>query len=148
MQLNSGQGWPSTSPAASLPVADTRAAGPLDILVVEDDDRARRALELALGHMGHLVIGASSAAEAAALLGAFKVDLVISDHALPDGTCENVLKALRNHAPRVPTIAVSGNNSETLKSEMLAAGFDAWLSKPMDMAHLQRAACQVLGRPL
>src|SRR5687768_1918229 len=125
MQIETGQGCPYTQiGGASCADADR----PLDILLVEDDPVACRALELALGHMGHLVMSARSAADAVALLDVFKIDLVISDHRLPDGTSDDVLKAVRSRAPGVPTIATSGLPDARVKEQMIAAGFDGWLS--------------------
>ena len=121
---------------------------PLSILLVEDDPHLRRSLELSLSHLGHVVLCASRAAEVRPMLQGFQVDLVISDHRLPDGTSAEVMKTIRDIAPRVPAIVMSGYMDAEMKDSARSTGYAASVSKPIDTGLLQRAACKALGRPL
>lgn len=80
----------------------------LSILLVEDDMNLRRALEMSLSHLGHVVLCASKAADVKPMLEGFRVDLIISDHRLPDGTSDEVMATIRDVAPNVPAIVMSG----------------------------------------
>jgi DNA-binding NtrC family response regulator len=121
---------------------------PLSILLVEDDAHLRRAMELALAQHGHVVLSASRASQVPGMLLGFQVDLVISDHRLPDGTSSEVMNAIRELAPQVPAMVISGYMDDETTDAMRAEGFRACLSKPIDTGRLQRAACKALGRPL
>jgi CheY-like chemotaxis protein len=104
----------------------------LDILVVEDDAAQRRAMELTLGHLGHLVVSASGLSEAARMLRTFDVDVVICDVRLSDGLGTELFELWPPGVRRKPTIAVSCDRDPGLADRCKRAGFDAFLAKPLD----------------
>lgn len=129
---------------------DTAAITPprtLDILVLEDDDSTRRLLDTMLAGLGHRVIGSKSVKEANALLKTFLFDLLLCDLQLPDGTGLDVVK----HMPKehkLYKIIISGHSEPEDIAKSKAAGFDAHLVKPVDIALLQRTVWQLTGQPL
>ena len=119
----------------------------LDILVLEDDDSTRRVLDAILGGLGHRVIGSKSVKEAQALLGVFVFDLLLCDLSLPDGSGLDVIR----HVPKdhkVHKIIISGYGDPEDLARSKAAGFDAHLVKPVDVALLQREVWRLTGQPL
>lgn len=112
--------------------------GSLDVLVVEDHPAARRALELSLGHLGHLVFTAGTVEEACQLLRGLAVDVVVCDYALPDGDPAALLARWPQAARRVPTIAISGLLDPDLDARCCGMGCDAFLHKPLHIDVLDR----------
>ena len=108
----------------------------LDVLVVEDDDRVRRGLELSLGHLGHLVFAVSTIAAARSLLRGFQVDVVVCDYSLPDGDACALLDGWPTGQRRVPAIVISGRIDGLARCR--EAGVDAFLSKSLAFDELAR----------
>ncbi|MEZ0228837.1 MAG: response regulator [Planctomycetota bacterium] len=105
------------------------------ILLVEDNAMNRRLVRDLLVHRGHVIIEATTVAEARELLaGEPDVDLVLMDLQLPDGSGQDVLGSIRERADlrSLPVLAVTASAMQGEKERLLAAGFDAYLSKPID----------------
>ena len=71
----------SSSMIATAP--EKRAAMPLDVLVVEDDASARRAIETAVRALGHDCRAAGDGDRAWSLLEQRRADVVIADWEMP-----------------------------------------------------------------
>src|SRR5687767_8278293 len=78
------------------------------LLIVEDDNDLRTAMSIGLRMEGYSVQGAGSVEEAQDLLNQERVDLLITDWYLPDGTGAQVCAAGRKANPHLPIIALSG----------------------------------------
>ncbi|WP_408097010.1 response regulator [Peredibacter sp. HCB2-198] len=106
-----------------------------NILVVDDSPDARNLLEIILEDHGYMPIKAASGEEAMALLGTFKIDLIISDLEMKNGDGHwllSKLKALKN-APKI--IIVSGDIRAT-EEYILSLGALAFFRKPFTLKHL------------
>ena len=117
----------------------------LTVLVVEDYDSARKAFCLIVRSCGAAALGASNGEEALRLAAASRPDVVFCDIRLPGGIDGfQVLERLHAiHDLRdVPVIAMSGVGSSVELEQVVAAGFDAHLMKPVTSdvieAHLRR----------
>lgn len=100
-----------------------------------------------LAGLGHRVIGSKSVNEAKALLTTFVFDLLLCDLQLPDGSGLDVAP----HVPKdhkVHKIIISGHGDPDDIARSKAAGFDAHLTKPIDIGLLQRTVWQLTGQPL
>ena len=83
--------------------------GPLlTILAVDDDELVLLNTADMLSEHGHRVLSARSAQDALVMLGQLKVDLVITDHAMPQMTGVQLAEQLRVSHPQLPVILVSG----------------------------------------
>ena len=84
------------------------------------------------------LIGASMGHLGLALAEQEPPDLVLLDVHLPDMSGEEVLEHLRASAgtASVPVIVLSADATSAHKARMLAAGADAYLTKPLDLPHL------------
>jgi len=88
-----------------------------DILVVEDEAQQRSEIAEALQQAGHRVDTASGGNQALARLQEKRVDLLITDLLMEEGTGFDVLHWVQEKAPGLPVIVCSSYaKSETLKS--------------------------------
>ncbi|HKV06856.1 MAG TPA: ATP-binding protein [Thermoanaerobaculia bacterium] len=118
------------------------ADSPLRILLVEDHVDTAEAMAELLRAVGHQVETASSVAQALAVARDPQgFDLVLSDLGLPDG---NGLELMRELSARYGFrgIALSGYGMEEDVRQSLAAGFQAHLTKPVNVEALKAAIRQ------
>lgn len=104
---------------------------PLRILVVDDDSDTLNVLRRLLAKDGHEVLTGQSVAGALELARAGgRIDLLISDIALPDGSGCDLMAAVKAlHG--APGIALSGYVDERDKQRAADAGFCVHLNKPV-----------------
>jgi CheY-like chemotaxis protein len=107
------------------------------ILLVEDDDTNRKLVRIVLGD-GYRISEAVSVEQALALLQHEKPDLLLLDIRLGDGSGLDVIRAVRADPAfdQVPALAITAQAMKDDESRFLAAGFDAYLSKPIDTRRL------------
>jgi CheY-like chemotaxis protein len=106
------------------------------VLLVEDHDDTRHAVERLLQRWGYEVESASSVAEAREKAGASRFDILLSDLGLPDGTGTDLMKELRRLGP-IAGIAVSGFGMEEDVRRSRDAGFSEHLTKPLNAQRLK-----------
>ncbi|MBI3867241.1 MAG: response regulator [Verrucomicrobia bacterium] len=109
------------------------------ILLVEDHDQTRITLARLLTQRGHEVAMAGNIEEALARAQTFAFDLVLSDLGLPDGSGHDLIAELRRMRPACRSIAISGYGMESDTRRSTDAGFDAHLTKPVDIQALEKA---------
>ena len=127
---------PAALPAPTLPAnAHERR---WRILLIEDNDDARRMLSRLLDMEGHEVLEASTATEGLRLAGLQLPELAIVDIGLPEMTGYELAQRLRADAATgtMGLIAMTGYGQEEDRETALAAGFDFHLVKPVDVKHL------------
>jgi CheY-like chemotaxis protein len=107
------------------------------ILLVEDDDINRKLVRIVLGD-GYRISEAVSVEQALDLLQQEKPDLLLLDIRLGDGSGLDVIRAVRADPAfdQVPALAITAQAMKDDESRFLAAGFDAYLSKPIDTRRL------------
>jgi signal transduction histidine kinase len=126
---------------------------PLDgvaVLLVDDDADAREALSAVLEQCGATVRITDSVAAALAALGESVPEVIISDIAMPgaDGyALIEQLKRLDGSGSQVPALAVTAYAGAEDRRRALAAGFQAWLPKPVDAVALVAAVARLVRRP-
>lgn len=116
------------------------AKAPTRVLIVEDQLDTLEMLTLSLQQRGFQVLACDSAKEALTILEKHRVDILISDIAMPSMDGLQLIKDLRQQAPHtnMPAIALTGYASKTDVKAALAAGFDLHLPKPIDPTYLVR----------
>ena len=108
----------------------------VQVLLVEDHVDTARVLGRILKNAGFDVSHAATVAEARALAGGRRFDLLISDVGLPDGSGLELMKTLRD-AQGLTGIALSGFGTEDDLAASREAGFAAHLTKPVDWERLR-----------
>ena len=78
------------------------------MLVVDDEELYRRALERILQRVGHAVISARDASEALAIVAAQPIDLVLADIRMPGLSGLELVRQIHEFAPDLPCIVITG----------------------------------------
>lgn len=111
------------------------SASRLKALVVDDEPRIRRALELMLGRAGYDVRTASTAAEGLAAAVLSEPDVLLIDLVLPDGEGTGLCRQIREFSA-APIVLLSAVDDEREKVRALDAGADDYLTKPFGIDEL------------
>lgn len=108
--------WLPVTNLAAPQVTESEAPAPLPtlvqrkhVLVVDDDELVLVNTVVMLEELGHTAVKASSAAAALALLkDSADIDMVVTDHAMPDMTGLELARTLATERPGLPVLLVSG----------------------------------------
>ena len=123
----------------------------MDILLVEDNAINQLVAKRLLERRGHAVTAVDSGQAALDMLRETSYDCVLMDVEMPGLNGLETLGMLRDAsvfgpAAAVPVVALTAHAVKGYRERMLAAGFDDYVSKPIDMreltAALARAAAQ------
>lgn len=118
--------------AGGLPVHDE---GMAQLLLVEDDDGIRLALELALEDEGHRVVGVATAEAGLAAQVSDPSEIVLVDLTLPGMDGYDLIRTLRRSSD-VPIVVVSARDDTHDIVAALEAGADDYLVKPVAVKEL------------
>ena len=120
------------------PVSRPTLAG-VHVLVIDDDQRVLGALKLLLEQAGAIVDTAESGDAALGALEQAVPDVVLSDLTMPGSDGCSTIRKLRRREPaarRVPAVAMTSHVTDSTRHDAIAAGFDRYLTKPLDIDHL------------
>jgi FixJ family two-component response regulator len=123
-----------------------RMGDPKVILVVEDDDGMREAIENLLGVAGFSTVVYESAEAMLAEDTSERALCVISDLNLPAMSGLDLLTELRRRSWRVPVIIITAYDSESTRQEAARRGAIAYLPKPFPSIALLTAIESVAAR--
>ncbi|OXI29980.1 hybrid sensor histidine kinase/response regulator [Burkholderia sp. AU16741] len=143
-------GWDADDPAEqprAKGVSDTVALDGQRVLVVDDDPTSRTSLATALETMGAQVSTARSGHDALDVVERQQPSVVLSDLAMPDGDGYWLLDRIRhlpNGGGHLPVVAVTAHAGKADRRRVMAAGFDAYLCKPVDMPTLASVIVDVV----
>ena len=110
--------------------------GGAQILVVEDNGKNMKLFRDVLLAKGYRTLAATTGEEAVALAVEHSPDLVLMDIQLPGIDGVAALGRLRadDRTASVPVVALTAQAMEGDRERFLAAGFDGYLSKPVNLA--------------
>jgi len=117
------------------------------ILVAEDNLPNRELIREILENSGHEVIEADDGQQALDKLATTEADLVLLDIQMPRLDGYAVLRRLREmpkHA-NLRVLAITAYAMQADREKVLQAGFDGYLTKPIDMAGLIKEIQQLLS---
>jgi two-component system, cell cycle response regulator DivK len=108
------------------------------VLIVEDNERNMKLVRDILGALGYAPLEASSGEAGLAAAAANMPALVLMDIQLPDMDGSEALARLREdeRTAEIPVLALTAQAMEGDRERFLAAGFDGYLSKPVDVDEL------------
>jgi len=134
---------PAALPSVEPPSAGARPA-PCRIVLIEDNRDARELLQLLLEDDGYEVLTADSGAAGLERIRSAWPDVAIVDIGLPDLDGHAVARALRQQfdGPIPFLIALTGYGQAEDRQAAYAAGFDAHLTKPVDLRELETLLAQ------
>jgi two-component system OmpR family response regulator len=116
------------------------------LLVVDDDAEIRKLLARYLGEQGFRVSVAGSRREFNERIATEKLDLVILDVLLPDGSGLELCKQLRTRQPGLPVILVTALREDVDRIIGLELGADDYIGKPFNPRELLARVRAVLRR--
>ncbi len=116
------------------------------ILVVDDDPEIRRLLGKYLDGQGFRVSLAGSRAECEARLADSRVDLLVLDVMLPDGSGLDLCRTLRDRMPQLSVILLTALKEDVDRILGLEFGADDYLGKPFNPRELAARIRAVLRR--
>lgn len=118
------------------------------ILVIDDDEAMRRLIMRTLASGKHRVVEASNGQDGMKLVGELKPDAVITDILMPQQEGIQTIREIRERAPEIKIIAMSGGGSShnlMFLDVARAFGADAVLAKPFKPGELKDTVARVLN---
>lgn len=132
--------------------SDERPAMPaLKLLLVEDNDINQIVAKRLLERRGHTVTAVDSGLAALELLRENTYDCVLMDVEMPGLNGLETLQRLRDAsqfgaAAATPVLALTAHAVKGYRERMLEAGFDEYVSKPIDMRELSAALVRAIAK--
>lgn len=118
------------------------------VLLVEDTEDNRQMMKRLLEMSGYRVVEAINGKEAVEVASAVQPQIILMDLSLPliDGLAATRRIRLLKGLSKVPIVAVSAHDTADFHSEALAAGCDAYITKPIDYPQLEEMVGSLLSR--
>ncbi len=116
------------------------------VLIVEDEDNARKGYEQLLQRWGCDVLGVASAEDALAKFATYRPDTLIADVELPGMNGLDLLKQLGPELQEVPAIIITGKGSEERAVAAIEAGAFWYIEKPLKGPVLRALLDRALGK--
>lgn len=144
-----------TAPVPAPPPGDgeqrgRRSLAGYRVMVVEDEGDTREAITMLLADAGAEVAPVASVAAADALLAQRRPDVLISDLAMPERDGYALVAMLRAAdaaaGMRTPALAVTAHAGADERQRALAAGYDAFLAKPVCADELLNCVASLAAR--
>lgn len=117
----------------------------LRVLTVEDNPDISTLLALILEASGADVTCVASAPKALELLGEEKFDAIVSDIGMPEMSGIEFIRRLRAKGSHIPGIALSAYSTAEDRHAALDAGYDLFVSKPVQPARLIEGLSGLVG---
>ncbi|MBC5768228.1 response regulator [Ramlibacter albus] len=121
------------------------AANPFVILYVEDDALVRETFAELLAAAGRQVVCVADGAGAREALREQKVNLLMTDIELPDGSGLDLAREALRHDPALPVIVCSGHDSSQAATSLGPTAHP--LRKPFDLDELEALVDRLAIRP-
>ena len=112
------------------------------VLVVEDEEKLRRVVELQLASAGFEVDKAATAEEGVKVVD--RADLVLTDLRLPNMDGLGLLALIRRQNAQVPVVVMTAYGSIETAVECMKAGATDFLLKPFSLDHLMQVVHKAL----
>ncbi len=108
------------------------------VLIVEDNERSMKLFRDVLAATGFRTLEATTGGQAVELAVEHRPDLVLMDIQLPDTDGVEALRRLRadERTASASVLALTAQAMHGDREHFLAAGFDGYISKPVDVVEL------------
>jgi two-component system response regulator AtoC len=114
------------------------------ILVVDDEVKMRRLLEMSLKNMGHDVVQAADGVEALACFDEAPFDLLMTDLNMPRMDGMQLLRSLRERGEEVPVIVLTAFGTIETAVEAMKLGAADYIIRPFEMDTVELAVTRAL----
>jgi CheY-like chemotaxis protein len=117
------------------------------VLVVDDMSDNLILISLSLQDMGYRVVTASNGADALNVAKLARPDLILMDIAMPQQDGLAATRRIREEAElqTVPVIALTAFDTDGFRQAAFDAGFDGYLTKPIDFDRLRSLMARLLS---
>jgi signal transduction histidine kinase/ActR/RegA family two-component response regulator len=141
-QLGTGTTYSLVLPAGERQIVSDQRR----ILIVDDVPELLLLLRKLVARMGYQVEIASGAAAALKILRETKIDLLLTDWAMPEMNGGELIAEFKQDdaLSHIPTIILTGHDSERERDAAKAVGCDRFLVKPVKRDELQRVIIELL----
>ncbi len=109
------------------------------LLIVDDEERILNALSRCLRREGYTILTAQTAERVRELLEEHPVDVVLSDHKMPNTSGLEILALASQLRPGAARLLISGWPEQVPPDRLAALGVRELLPKPWDDGDLKRA---------
>jgi two-component system, cell cycle response regulator DivK len=118
------------------------------ILVVEDNERNRKLVRTILEFRGYEVVECEDGAPSLELARTHRPVLVLMDIQLPTMNGVEALQRLRADpdTQAIPVIAVTASVTPSERERVVAAGFNAYIAKPIDVMSFGPMIDRMMGK--
>jgi len=100
------------------------------ILIVDDSNFMRDAVNLALSLIDAPSVMASNGEEGLAVFRSEKIDLIITDINMPEMDGITFIKEIRKLNKEVPILVLTTESEEGMQKEAISLGANGWIVKP------------------
>src|SRR5690349_13942631 len=125
---------------------DSLDPAPATILIVDDESSIRRTLEGIFKDEGYRVVLAEDGERALALIAKEAPSLAFLDIWMPGMDGMETLKRIRQIAPELPVIMMSGHATIATAIAATRMGAEDFVEKPLDLHQITRRVRQALGK--
>jgi two-component system cell cycle response regulator DivK len=117
------------------------------VLLVEDNEKNMKLFRDVLGAKGYSTLEATTGTRAVELAAEHSPDLVLMDIQLPDIDGSEALDRLRadERTTSIPVLALTAQAMHGDRERFLAAGFDGYISKPVNVVELLETVRRYCG---
>jgi excisionase family DNA binding protein len=115
------------------------------ILVVDDEEAIRELMVTALASKTRAVLTAGSGDEALEIVKRSDVDLVLLDLSMPGMNGVETFREIHSLRPALPVMIVTAYPDSDLMSKALEIGPFTMISKPVDLAQIQKTVDRIVG---
>ena len=118
------------------------------VLIIEDNEKNMKLARDVLQAKGYQTIEAVTGEEGVKLAGEKRPDLVLMDIQLPGINGIEAFKQIRADAKtaHIPVVALTASVTPTDRSQITAAGFDAFISKPINLKEFVNTVKRLIER--
>jgi len=120
-----------------------KRCSPQAVVIVEDDESMREAIEHLLGVAGFRTVGYESAEALLREVATENALCVVSDLNLPAMSGLDLLTELRRNVGHLPVIIITAHDSASSRQEAARRGASAYLAKPFASAALLAAIDEI-----
>ena len=119
------------------------------VLIVEDNDKNMKLARDVLRAKGYETVEAVTGEEGVKLAKEKKPDLVLMDIQLPGINGIEAFRQIRADAAtrKIPVVALTASVTPTDRSAITAAGFDAFLGKPINLKEFLETVKRLVEQP-
>ena len=116
------------------------------VLIVEDEENARKGYEALLNKWGYETLGVASGEDALARFPEFAPNVMLADVELPGMNGLDLLRHLGEEIERIPVIIITGRGSDERVVQAIEVGAFWYIEKPLKPPVLRALLDRALGR--